>query len=120
MPACPGGRCIAAPAVACGSPAPLHADRIAADIKARLRACRQPAPAALWPADEYAPGLAARFHLVAEAPPEPFRPAPVKAQVARFDPSALIRFPPLVARWLAMMKAVKAANQSRVAEVAER
>ena len=86
----------------------------------RSACCRQPAPAALRPAAEYAPGLAARFHLVAEAPPEPFRPAPVKAQVARFDPSALIRFPPLVARWLAMMKAVKAANQSRVAEVAER
>lgn len=110
----------AQPDVAPASPPPLHADRIAGDIKARLRARHQPAPATLRPAADYAPELVAGFHLVAEAPPEPFRPAPVRVETARFDPAAPIRFPPLIAGRLAMIKAAEAADRVRTVEMAER
>lgn len=94
---------------------PPHAAPLAADVKFE----RQPG-VALLAAGNYAPDLAARFRLVAEMPHEPFRPAPVKAQVFRFDPHAPIRFPPLIAGRLAMMKAAEAANRVRVVETAER
>ncbi|MCJ2043768.1 hypothetical protein MKK58_04345, partial [Methylobacterium sp. J-078] len=110
----------AQPVAAPASPPPLHADRLAADIKARFRARRQQAPATLQPAAGYAPELVAGFQLVAEAPPEPFRPAPVRVVTARFDPAAPIRFPPLIAGRLAMMNAAKAAGRVRTAEMAER
>ena len=111
----------AQPDAAPASPPPLHADRLAADIKARLRARHQQAPATLRPAAEYAPELVARYRTVSVAPPEPFQPAPVKATVARFDPRAPIRFPPLIAGRLAMMKAAEAANRhTRAAETVER
>ncbi|MCJ2045567.1 hypothetical protein MKK58_13640, partial [Methylobacterium sp. J-078] len=107
------------PGAAPASLPPLHADRLAADIKARLRA-RQPVPVTLRPAADYAPDLVARYRLVAEAPPEPFRPAPVRVETARFDPNAPIRFPPLIAGRLAMMKAAQVANRVRAAETIKR
>lgn len=103
----------AQPDAAPASPPPLHAEGIATDIRERLRRRQSAGPR---PAAEYDPALVARFHLVAEGPPEPFRPAPVRGDVLRFDSTASIRFPVVPRGRLAVKRAAEVANRVRTLE----
>ena len=63
--------------------------------------------------------LVARYCLVVSCEPDTARPAPVRAEVVRFDPSAPIRFPPLIAGRLGLIRAAAEAGRVRFLEAVE-
>lgn len=60
-----------------------------------------------------------RYRLVASREPDAARPAPIRAEVIRFDPAAQTSFPPLIAGRLGLMRAAEAAGRVVVLEAAE-